>query len=129
MRCLFNCDFIDERALSDSLGEPVSGDEFMIHSHGKLFNKLLKNVMVYEEAVWAKTRLKADYLRRALRKEGLMHVRKVSSKISLCRPYMPIRDDTIRSHVFCFVLLKSPLNENSFFTESDVTDKPMRTVQ
>ena len=43
------------------------------------------------------------YLSRVLRNLGLMHVRKVSSQISLCRPHNLFRDDTFRfSSIFIF---------------------------
>ena len=40
---------------------------------------------------------------RALRKLGIMHVRKVLSQISLCSPHRLIRDDTFRFYgIFSF---------------------------
>ena len=47
---------------------------------------------------------------RVLRKLGIMHVRKVSSQISLCSPHRLIRDDTFRLN-WIFAKKRHHLNE------------------
>ena len=49
-------------------------------------------------------------LSHVLRKLGLMHVRKVSSQISLCSPHRLIRDDTFRLN-WIFAKKRLHLNE------------------
>ena len=46
-----------------------------------------------QQVIWDNNQ---EYMDRALWKRGLMHVRKVSSQISLSSPHMLIKDDTFR---------------------------------
>ncbi len=52
-----------------------------------------------------------DYMSRVLRKLGIMHVRKVSSQISLCSPHRLIRT-TLSTFMTFFVEMKSLLSKH-----------------